>query len=75
MLVRARDRQRQQHALRMRRYRRRQAAGSVSITTDLSIEETAKLCQLRYLSEAQVEDRQCVAEALHALIANITLDP
>lgn len=55
----------------MRRHRKRQAAGRLSVTTDFATEETAKLCRLRYLTECELEDRQRIAEAIHALIANI----
>ena len=63
------------HRQRQRRYRARQAAGRLSITTDFTPEETAKLCRLRYLAECELEDRDRIAEALHALIANIMLEP
>jgi hypothetical protein len=60
---------------RQRRYRARQAVGWLSVTTDFSPEETAKLCRLRYLAECELEDRDRIAAAIHALIANIILDP
>ena len=63
------------HRERMRRYRKRQAAGRLSITTEFSQEETAKLCQLRYLAECELEDRDRIAAAIHALIANIVTEP
>lgn len=65
---------RERHAARMRRHRKRQAAGSLSITTDFTPEETAKLCRLRYLGECELEDRDRIAAAIHALIANILTD-
>jgi hypothetical protein len=58
----------------MRRHRQRQRAGCLSITTDFTPEETAKLCRLRYLSEHELEDRQRIAEAVHALLQGIILD-
>jgi hypothetical protein len=55
-------------AIRMRRYRQRQATGCLSVTTDFSPEETAKLCRLRYLTECELEDRERIADALHVLL-------
>lgn len=67
-------RHRARHRERMRRHRQRQRAGRLSITMDVTRDETAKLCRLRYLAEHELEDRQRIAEALHALLANILLD-
>lgn len=65
---------RERHAARMRRHRRRLATGCLSVTTDFAPEETAKLCQLRYLTVCELEDRDRIAEAIHSLIANIVTD-
>jgi hypothetical protein len=62
------------HRERMRRHRQRQRAGCLSITTDFTPEETAKLCRLRYLTEHELEDRHRIAEAVHELLANIVID-
>jgi hypothetical protein len=59
---------------RQRAYRRRQAAGRVVATIEFSPAETGKLCTLHYLGEGQLEDRRRIAEAIHALIANIVVD-
>jgi hypothetical protein len=59
---------------RQARYRRRQAAGHVVATLELTPAETGKLSALHYLSEAHLEDRRRIAEAIHALIANIVID-
>jgi hypothetical protein len=59
---------------RQARYRRRQRAGRVVVMIELLPAETAKLCTLHYLSEGQLEDRRRIAEAIHALIANIVID-
>jgi hypothetical protein len=67
----AKQRARDGHRERMRRYRQRQAAGRLSIVTDFTPEETAKLCRLRYLRECELEDRARIAAALHALLGNI----
>ncbi len=68
------SRRRARHRERMRRHRQRQRDGRRSVTTDFTLEETAKLCALHYLTECEVEDRQRIAEALHELLANIVLD-
>jgi hypothetical protein len=44
------------------------------ITLELAPEETAKLCRLRYLDECQLEDRRRIADAVHALLANIIIE-
>ena len=59
------------HAARQRRYRRRQAMGRVVVTTEFTVEETAKLCRLEYLDEAHLEDREQIAAAIHALLAKL----
>ena len=66
--------QRARHAARMRRHRRRQAAGLISVTSDFTPEETSRLCSLGYLSECELEDRAAIAAAVHALLANIVTD-
>jgi len=58
-------------AERIRRHRARQAAGHLSVTTDFTPAETAKLCRLRYLTECELEDRRPIAAAIHTLLAHI----
>jgi hypothetical protein len=60
------------HRERMRRYRRRQAAGDVMVTRPFTPAETAKLLQLGYLREHELEDRVAIAEAVAAVIADLT---
>jgi hypothetical protein len=67
-------RRRARHAARMRHYRQRQAEGLLSITTDFSLEEVARLHRLHYLADHELEDRAAIARALHDLIGNIILD-
>jgi signal transduction histidine kinase len=52
----------------------RLVTGRLSITTEFSQEETAKLHRLRYLTEGELEDRDRIAEAIHALLGNIADD-
>jgi hypothetical protein len=56
---------------RIRRYRQRQAAGRLSVTTDVTPDEVDKLYRLRYLTACELEDRRAIAAALHSLLANI----
>jgi hypothetical protein len=58
-------------AARLRRYRQRQATGRLSVTVELTQEETAKLCRLRCLTECELEDRDRIAAAIHRLIDSI----
>jgi hypothetical protein len=64
-------RRRERHAARMRHYRKRQAAGHLSIATDFTPGEVDRLCRLHYLTECELEDRAAIADALHRLLANI----
>ena len=61
-------------AARMQRYRERQRDGRLSITLDVTPEETDRLCRLHYLTDCELEDRDRIAAAIHALIANIVTD-
>jgi hypothetical protein len=65
--VRRRDRQ--------RAYRKRQAAGSLMVTLELTPEDIARLYRLGYLRDCDLEDRRSIAAAIRALLANIVLDP
>jgi hypothetical protein len=56
---------------RQARYRRRQRAGEVMVTLSVSPEVTARLAQLGYLGEHELEDRAAIANAIVTLIANI----
>ena len=62
------------HRDRQRRYRLRQSIGRLSVTTEFTPEETARLCRLHYLAEHELEDRQRIAAAIHALLGNIVTD-
>ena len=66
-----RPRRRQHAARRQRRYRARQRQRELVVTVALCPEETAKLSKLRYLSEAELEDRAAIADAIHLLLAHI----
>jgi hypothetical protein len=59
------------HAIRQRRYRRRQRNGEIMVTVGLSREETDKLCRLRCLDLDRLEDRGAIADAVHLLLAHI----
>jgi len=54
-----------------KRHRAREAANRVWVGTEFEPQETATLCRLNYLSECELENPQRIAEALHALLANI----
>jgi len=56
---------------RQARYRRRQRNGEVMVTLALTPEHTARLAQLGYLAEHELEDRPAIAAAIQLLIANI----
>jgi hypothetical protein len=61
-------------AARARRYRQRQRARRLSVTLELDQSETAVLRRLNCLtSDAELENRAAIAEALHRLIASIDL--
>ena len=60
-------------AARTRRYRERQARGTLMVTVPVTVEQTAKLAALRYLTEAELEDRARVAAAIAALLDGIEI--
>jgi hypothetical protein len=62
------------HAIRQRRYRRRQRCGDVTALVTFSQAETAKLNRLGCLALARLEDRDAVADAIHLLLASIRED-
>jgi len=59
---------------RMRRYRERQAAGDVIVTQRITPAETTKLFRHGYLAEHELENREAIAEAITALIADLIDD-
>jgi hypothetical protein len=61
------------HAARQRRYRRRQRNGEITINVTMSEEETDKLCRLRCLDLDKLENRAAIANAVHILIASVSL--
>jgi hypothetical protein len=57
------------------RHRLRQREGRLSVTLELDQRETAVLRRLNCLtSDAELENRTALAEALHRLIASINLN-
>jgi hypothetical protein len=62
------------HADRQRRYRLRQKNGELAVTITMSQDETTKLHRRGYLGEHELEDREAIAEAVVALIADLVVD-
>ena len=50
------------------------AAVTCSIVRHRVQEETSRLCRLGYLAECELENRDRIAAAIHALLANIITD-
>ena len=65
---------RRKHRERQRRYLRRQEESHVSVTLDITPEETDKLSRLHYLPAGELENRKRIAEAIHALLAKIIIE-
>jgi hypothetical protein len=72
--TRAEGRRRRQTAERQRRYRQRQRGSEIVLMVSLSPEEVAKLVALHALDAHQVEDREAIGQALHALLGSINLE-
>jgi hypothetical protein len=68
------DRKREHHRERQRRYRRRERKGHISVTLIITPEETDRLCRLHYLTDCELEDRRRIAEAFHAVLADVIID-
>jgi hypothetical protein len=66
-----RQRRRQHTRARQARYRERQQAGVVVIPFALTTAESATLHRLKYLDESELESRDALGRALHALLGNI----
>jgi hypothetical protein len=66
-------RRREQHREAMRRSRRRERDRVLMVTLPVTPEQTAKLSQLRYLRDCELEDRARIAEAISALIDHIEI--
>ncbi len=71
------DRKRQQHERhreRQQRYRRRQKKGHLSVTLIVTPDETDRLHRLHYLTAGELEDHRRVAEAFHAVLADVIIE-